>query len=90
MIFRELIAGSKPNINNELIVDEHCQLVLQVLKNDKLTSEKFLDSAKVFESSRKQWINDLKKDQFRIKDVKEFTDLVIKLLDEYFSSEAIS
>lgn len=77
MIFREIIAGTKPNINNELIVDEHCQLVLKVLKNDKLTSEKFLEASDVFESSRRQWINDLKKDQFRIKDVKEFTDLVL-------------
>lgn len=77
MIFRELLAGAKPNINNETLVDEHCQLVLQVLKSNKATTNKFLDASKIFETSREYWINDLKKDQFRIKDNKEFTDLLL-------------
>ena len=77
MIFRELIAGTKPNINNEMIVDEHCQLILKVLKEDSQTKNKFIDSVKLFEETRKHWITDLKRDKNGIKDNKDFTDLLI-------------
>lgn len=77
MIFREIIAGAKPNINSEKIVDEHCHLILAVLKDSKSTLEYFKKSAEIFEETRNHWIIDLKKDQFRIKDVKEFTDLLL-------------
>ena len=77
MIFRELIAGTKPNINNEMIVDEHCQLILKVLKEDITTKNKFIDSVKLFEQTRKHWIEDLKRDKNGIKDNKDFTDLLL-------------
>lgn len=77
MIFREIIAGNKPNINNEMIVDEHCHLILKVLKSDIETKKKFKDSSELFEETRKHWINDLKKNQFSIKDNKDFTDLLL-------------
>ncbi len=77
MIFREIIAGKRTNINNETVIDEHCQLVLNVLKDKNLTAEKFLQAAQIFEDSRQYWIKDLRRDQFRIKDIKEFTDLLL-------------
>jgi AIPR protein len=77
MIFREIIGGTKPNINNEAIVDEHSQLILKVLKDDKATESKFLEAAKIFEATRDHWVGVLKKDQFRIKDNKDFTDLLL-------------
>lgn len=77
MIFRELVAGNRPNINSEKTIDEHCQLLLQVLKNDALTLEKFKNASELFEETRHFWINDLKKGQFRIKDVKEFTEVLL-------------
>lgn len=77
MIFRELIAGAFPNMNSEKMVDEHCLLVLKVLKDNKATVDKFVQAAKIFEEAREHWVNKLKRDRFRIKDVKEFTDLLL-------------
>lgn len=77
MIFRELIAGAFPHMNNEKMVDEHCLLVLKVLKDSKATADKFVQATKIFEEAREHWVNKLKRDRFRIKDVKEFTDLLL-------------
>lgn len=77
MAFRELNAGKKPNIDNEMVVDEHCQLLLNILKNDNLAKGKFNEAAQFFDETRKHWIEELKKDPFRIKDNKEFTDLLL-------------
>lgn len=77
MIFRELIAGAFPNMNNERMVDEHCQLVLKVLKDNKATSDKFIQALKIFDEAREHWVNTLKRDKFRIKDIKDFTGLLL-------------
>lgn len=77
MIFRELTGGDKPNINKEKIVDEHCHLVLSVLKNDEVCKEKFIEASTLFEETRSYWIENLKKNQYSIKDNKEFTDLLL-------------
>ena len=77
MIFREIIAGAKPNIDNERVTDEHCHLVLKVLKDDLETQNKFVEAAKLFDEARVHWVKDLKRDQFRIKDIKDFTDLLL-------------
>lgn len=78
MVFREIVAGKSPNINNERIVDEHCQTILKVLKSDNTTKDKFQEALQLFDEVRNTWIHDLKKDQYRIKDVKEFTALLLK------------
>lgn len=78
MVFRELVAGKSPNINNERLADEHCQIVLKVLKSESETQTKFEEAIKLFDDVRNIWIHELKKGQFRIKDVKEFTTLLIK------------
>jgi len=77
MIFREIIGGNRPSINNQLIVDEHSQLILAVLKDANKTKEKFTDAINIFNEVRKNWIEVLKRDQFRIKDNKDFTDLLL-------------
>ena len=55
--------------------------MLKIIKNEKIKVEKF--TGKIEKRAMKIY-----KDRF--KNDKEFSDLVIKLLDEYFSSEAIS
>tara|TARA_R110002050_G_scaffold217881_1_gene353870 strand:- start:57 stop:2054 length:1998 start_codon:yes stop_codon:yes gene_type:complete len=77
MVFREIIGGNRPNINSERVIDEHCQMLLKVLKNEDETLAKFKEASEIFESARTYWINDLKKGQYRIKDVKEFTDVLL-------------
>jgi hypothetical protein len=77
MIFREIIAGARPNIDNLKVVDEHSLLVLAVLKDNNKTKDKFNEAAKVFNETRKHWIDIMKRDQYRIKDNKDFTDLLL-------------
>jgi len=77
MAFRELNAGNKPNIDNELVIDEHCQLLLKILKNDTASKTKFNEAAQSFDETRKYWVDVIKKDPYRIKDNKEFTDLLL-------------
>ena len=57
------------------------EIILKIIKNEKIKVEKF--TGKIDKRAMKIY-----KDRF--KNDKEFSDLVIKLLDEYFSSEAIS
>ena len=77
MIFREIIGGNRPNINNERIVDEHCHLVLSFLKDEDEYKKKFIEASNLFDDARNHWINVMKKDRFGIKDNKEFTELLL-------------
>jgi hypothetical protein len=83
MIFRELVAGKKQDINNENAIENHCKILLQILKSKEQRRDKFIASCKVFDEARNHWINDLRKDQYRIKDVKDFTDLLLKQIGNY-------
>ena len=80
MIFRELIAGASPNVNNERMVDEHSQLVLNSLKKKNVVLDKFKDAIKLFDETRKEWSEKLNKSIHGIKDNKDFTQLLIKNL----------
>jgi hypothetical protein len=77
MIFREITGGNRPNINSEKIVNEHCQMILSYLKDEDKCRKKFVEASEIFEQTRQHWIKDLKRDQFRIKDNKDFTDLLL-------------
>ncbi len=87
MIFRELVAGARPNMNNEKVVDEHCHLILTVLKDEKKLVESFDNSIKLFDKVRDKWTTEKKKNPHGIKDNKEFTDL---LLNEINKKERIT
>jgi hypothetical protein len=83
MIFRELIAGKKQDINDENAMENHCKALLQVLKSEEQRRDKFVEACKVFDEARRRWIDDLKRDQHRIKDVKDFTDLLLDQIGNY-------
>ena len=57
------------------------ETLLKIIKNEKVKVEKF--TGKIEKRAMKIYKDIFKND-------KEFSDLIIKLLDEYFSSEAIS
>ncbi|MDR0784317.1 MAG: AIPR family protein [Treponema sp.] len=78
MIFSELIGGGVPNINDEKNIKAHCMKMLNSLKDDDLTYRKYKEAIQIFEDVRKEWINKLGRDKFGIKDVKEFTELLLK------------
>jgi len=91
MIFRELIGGTAPNVNTEKVknIDVYCEKILNVLKNDAETFNKLKDSIKVFDDTKEEWINKLNKDKFGIKDVKDFTELLLKNMKKEASYKAV-
>jgi hypothetical protein len=76
MIFRELVAGSCPSINHEKKVDEHCRLILNVLKNSSESEANFRKATDVFMMSKNIWTTEMGKSQYGIKDIEEFTKLL--------------
>jgi len=78
MIFRDLIGGDIPDINREKAVEEYCDKILNILEDDTKTFEKYKDAIKVFDDTYNEWTTTLKRDKYGIKDVKEFTELLLK------------
>jgi hypothetical protein len=77
MIFRELIGGKVPDINNEKNIEAHCNDILKILEDDAKTYDKYNEAVKLFEKVKNEWVAVLKRDRFGIKDVKEFTELLL-------------
>jgi AIPR protein len=82
MIFRELISGNCPNIFSEKAIDKCCENILKVLKDDKDTEKYFRQSEEVFLKCKDIWINDLGKSSYGIKDIADFTKLLLKIVHE--------
>jgi hypothetical protein len=78
MVFRELVAGNVPNINEEKNIENYCKKILDILLDDKKTYDKIELSIKLFDDSKEEWINKMGRNISGIKDVKEFTELLLK------------
>ena len=78
MIFSEIIEGNVPSINEEKNIEAYCNKILDILKDNSKTNNKFKEAIKIFSDSRNEWIEKLKKDRYGIKDVKDFTELLLK------------
>jgi cold shock CspA family protein len=78
MIFSQIVAGNVPNINEENNIEVYCNKILDVLKDEQKTYNKFIEAIKIFGDARIEWVDKLKKDRFGIKDVAEFTELLLK------------
>ncbi|MBN8584071.1 MAG: AIPR family protein [Ignavibacteria bacterium] len=77
MAFRELVAGKNIDINNEKMIDEHCQILLKVLKNDTECKKFFSKAIEIFENCKNIWIKKKRRSIYGIKDIKEFTELLL-------------
>ena len=85
MLFRESIAGNCPNLTFEKPIDEHSQKIIEILKDDKLTRERFNKVALIFKSSASIWTDKLKKSPFGMKDQADFTTLLLTETKKIFS-----
>ena len=83
-MFRESIAGKVPSINNEKPIDEHSQKIVSVLKDQQATAKRFEEVAKVFKETMNKWIS-LGKSRFAIKDVPDFTTLLLSETQKHFT-----
>lgn len=77
MLFRQIIAGDCPSINFEKGIDEHCDILLKVLNDEKSTGERFKQAIDFFEGCKQKWVKELKKSPFSMKDVADFTSLLL-------------
>lgn len=77
MVFRELIAGSCPNINSEKKIDSHCESILNVLKNDDLLKEYIIKSTEIFSACKNVWAQEMGKSYYGMKDISDFTNLLL-------------
>lgn len=75
--FRESIAGRCPNINNERAIDEHSLTVLKVLKSEQETKNRLNQIIDVFKAVKDKWVNQLRRNVHGMKDVSDFTDLLL-------------
>jgi hypothetical protein len=89
MIFRELIGGTAPNVNAEKNMEMYCNKILDVLKDDTETYSKYKEAIKIFDDTKDEWIEKLKRDRFGIKDVKEFTELLLKNMKKETTYKAV-
>jgi len=78
MMFRESVAGFQPNMFNEKASDEHSKKVLLFLKDQEKTIERFKEIQEIFDNCRVFWEVNLKRDKFRMKDIGDFTDLLLQ------------
>lgn len=85
MVFRESIAGKCPNINSEKQIDDYSNQLMKVLKDSDIILSQFSKVAELFKEVMNKWINQLKKSRFAIKDVPEFTDLLLMETRQYFN-----
>lgn len=85
MMFRESIGGNVPNINNEKPIDIYSQRIINILKNQDLLIKQFEAVAKLFKQTINKWTTDLGKSRFAIKDVPEFTTLLLAETQRHFS-----
>lgn len=84
MMFREAIAGKVPSINMPKYIDEHCNTMMNVLQDDKKFLETFLQLNVIFENAKNIWINEMGKSRDGMKDVSEFTELLLQQVRKQF------
>jgi cold shock CspA family protein len=82
MVFRELISGNCPNVHAEKAIDKHCETVLEVLKDEKDTEAYFRKAIEIFSKCKNIWVDELGKSSYGIKDIADFTNLLLKTVDE--------
>jgi hypothetical protein len=85
MMLREKISGNCPNLNFETGIDEHSIKILNILKNKVETEKLFIELTKIIEKSKKKWVDVMNRNQFGIRDVPEFTELLLKEVRSTYS-----
>jgi len=87
MAFRELVAGKCPSINTEKLIDDHSQKIITILKDDTKTKEEFNKVGRIFKSTMLIWTEKMGKSRYAIKDVEDFTNLLLSEIRKSFSEK---
>ena len=79
MIFRETVGGPVPKMGQEAAIDKYCGKLLEVLEDEDKTIRHFEESLSVFEKAREKWTHELGRSGDGIKDIADFTRLLLKV-----------
>lgn len=83
MIYCRIIAGQRPNLFNEKSIDNYSEKLLSSLYIIEEAKSNFDKAADIFNSCRREWTVNMNKSKFAMKDVPEFTDLLLEELKKY-------
>lgn len=77
MLFREMVGGTVPDINNEKKIDQYCEQILKRIMEPRALRENIDKTIKIFKDSTLYWTNKLGKSADGRKDIKDFTLLLL-------------
>lgn len=78
MLFREIVAGPTPDINDMRQIEQYSSILLDALKSEYQTENNFKKAIQVFDETRKIWVINMKRSSSGIKDISDFTKLLLK------------
>lgn len=81
MIYFKLTGGSTPDLKNQKRSDEYSTKILNSLYDLDKAEEYFKKSLSIFNDSNIKWTNSLHRSRYAMKDISEFTELIVKTID---------
>jgi hypothetical protein len=76
MIFHEIAVDKEVDINNEKEIEDQCKKLLEILNDYQKLSNLFKESVKLLDDALKNWVEEMKRSPYGIRDVEAFTDLL--------------
>ena len=77
MVLRQIISGAAAALSNERAIDERCRKILSTLNDSAATSTALRRAVELFDRTRAKWVSEMRKSAYGIKDIPEFTELLI-------------
>ena len=77
MVFREMLCGSVPSLNNEKKIDVYCKKLLDCIIDPNCLKVNLMKAVDVFQESTTYWTKNLKRSYDGRKDIQEFTNILL-------------
>jgi hypothetical protein len=82
MLFKVYVSGPYVSLTKEKDIDRQCDKILDTLSDQQLAKKAFESSVRIFNEGRKRWTDDLGKSPSGIKDISEFTSILLRLAND--------
>lgn len=82
MIYFKLVGGNVPDLLKQRPADEYADKVLHSLYDMDKAVANFKKSIEIFNRCNLTWVNELHKSKYAMKDIGEFSELIIKTIDK--------
>ena len=87
MLFREVVSGPAPDINDDHQIEHYSSILLDVLKSESHTETYFMKAIQTFNDCRKIWISNMGRSSSGIKDISDFTKLLLTEVRKKYKHE---